>query len=119
MVQSNLDRLDSCCKDGNVSLWNGTPRERAQQVRAEFQIRQRAGLMIYLQQVESCYVLPLRCFSSSDGRKPTGAVQVDPSAAPSRPTAGHPPPKRNRWFFVGRETRYEFSMFPEKSCRSR
>lgn len=73
-----------------MSLWNGTPRERAQQVRAEFQIRQRAGLMIYLQQVESCYVLPLRCFSSSDGRKPTGAVQVDPPAAPSRPTA--PPP---------------------------
>lgn len=86
MVQSNLERLDSCCQDGKVSLWNGTPRERAQQVRAEFQIRQRAGLMIYLQQVESCYVLPLRCFSSSDGRKPTGAAQVDlPAAPPAEP----------------------------------
>lgn len=47
--------------------------------------------MIYLQQVEWCYVLPLRCFASTGGRKLVGADQVDPSAVPGRSSAGTTP----------------------------
>lgn len=40
-----------------------------------FTSAQRAGLVVYLQQVESSYGLPLRCFRSTDGSRVPGGLR--------------------------------------------